>query len=385
MSDKPNVLWYGAATDPSGYGEATRNYILGLDAIGQMNLKLQNRMFWRGDKLDLVDILPKLEKLSTRQLPEDLSNSMVVFNLTPEQYFVQRGVKKFVGVTTFETDGIPAQWLLYMRAMDAIVTYSKFNVETFRNSGVNVPIHIVPHGVDVNRFRPEGAVIDSLHKRIAGRFAFGSNFDWGDRKNPTALLSAYYNAFTNRDNVVLVLKVYHQYPIEKSMETVKNNIAAIKQGLFANRSDLPPVLLVTDIIRSVDMPAFYRTLNAYVLVSRGEGWSLTHTEAMSTGLPTVGTNWSGNTEFMDDSNSWLIDYTLEKIKDEQVAHIPHYRSQSWASAKVSHLTEVMRVIYRNDAAVKAKAAKARQDMCDKWTWTTACQKMNDLLLQIYNS
>ena len=383
MTTKPDILWYGAATDPSGYGEATRNYIFGLDSIGDLRIKLQNRSFWRGDKLDLVDLLPKLEELSTRQLPESLDNTSIVFNLTPEQYFVQRGVKKFIGVTTFETDGIPQPWLMYMRAMDAIVTYSQFNVQTFKNAGVNVPIHIVPHGVDADRFSPSGVKLYELEKKIAGRFAFGSNFDWSDRKNPVALLSAYYKAFTKRDSVLLVLKVYHQYPIERSVETIKGYIADIKRT-FHDRIDLPPVLLLTDIMRSVDMPAFYRTINAYVLVSRGEGWSLTHTEAMSTGLPTVGTNWSGSTEFMTNDNSWLIDYKLEKIKDEQVANIPHYRSQSWASADVDHLASVMKVIYQNGSDVKARAERARKDMCEKWTWKNACRQMNDLILKIHN-
>mmetsp|Transcript_7526 Transcript_7526/g.16673 ORF Transcript_7526/g.16673 Transcript_7526/m.16673 type:complete len:81 (+) Transcript_7526:1012-1254(+) len=46
--------------------------------------------------------------------------------------------------------------------------------------------------------------------------------------------------------------------------------------------------------------------DAFVLPSRGEGWGRPHTEAMVMGLPCIATNWSGNTEFMSDANSFPI-------------------------------------------------------------------------------
>ena len=70
--------------------------------------------------------------------------------------------------------------------------------------------------------------------------------------------------------------------------------------------------------------------------------------------------------------------------ENSVANIPHYRSQSWASADVDHLASVMKVIYQNGSDVKARAERARKDMCEKWTWKNACRQMNDLILKIHN-
>jgi len=39
-----------------------------------------------------------------------------------------------------------------------------------------------------------------------------------------------------------------------------------------------------------DMPRLYKSVDAFVLPSRGEGWGRPHTEAMSMGLPVIGTH-----------------------------------------------------------------------------------------------
>jgi glycosyltransferase involved in cell wall biosynthesis len=378
------IIWVGAATDPSGYGEVTRNYLYGLDSIGDLPVKLLNRSFWKGEKIDLDNRLDMIERLSKVKTPPTGENIITVFNLTPENYFIQPDIRTFIGMTTFETDGLPDHWLMPMRAMDHIITYTEFNKQTFMNAGINRPIHVIPHGIDTDLFNPDVKPLESLASSIDGRFAFGSNFDWSERKNPKALLNAYYKAFSKKDNVVLVLKVYHQYPISKSVATIRKNVAEIKKEFDSSRhsDDFPPILLLTSMISTVDMSSFYASLNAYVLPSRGEGWSMTHIEAMSTGLPTIGTGWSGNTEYMTDENSFLVPYKLVKIKNEQVRQIPNYAKQSWADVDVDALAEKMLYVYNNQDDAKRVGSVARKDICEKWTWKHACKKLNALLKEI---
>ena len=47
------VIWSGAVLDPSGYGEASRNYVLGLARHGELKLHVRPRYFWSGDTPDL--------------------------------------------------------------------------------------------------------------------------------------------------------------------------------------------------------------------------------------------------------------------------------------------------------------------------------------------
>jgi glycosyltransferase involved in cell wall biosynthesis len=59
-----------------------------------------------------------------------------------------------------------------------------------------------------------------------------------------------------------------------------------------------------------DMPSVYRSMDCFVLATRGEGWGRPIAEAMAMGLPAIATAWSGPTEFMNKSNSYPLDFTL---------------------------------------------------------------------------
>jgi glycosyltransferase involved in cell wall biosynthesis len=54
-------------------------------------------------------------------------------------------------------------------------------------------------------------------------------------------------------------------------------------------------LLLEDELPLMNLPRLYTGADAFVLPSRGEGWGRPHIEAMAMGLPTIATNWSGNT------------------------------------------------------------------------------------------
>jgi len=377
----PFLIWCGAATDPSGYGEATRNYIQGLSKSDDIDLKLMNRSFWHGKKLDLRGQIELIDELSRKKIPQDREDLGVLFNLTPENYFVTKNVKTYIGMTTFETNGFPPFWAIPMRAMDAIITFTQFNKETFSEMGINRPIYVVPHGVDTVRFNPEVKPMKAIVEAKKDRFVFGSNFEWINRKNPQSLLKAYYKAFTKQDNVVLVIKSFHQFPIQMSADTIRNEIASIKRE-FGKGENTPPIILLTEMVKPEDISSFYTSLDCYVSPSRGEGWGLTYSEAMSCGLPTIGTNWSGNTEFMDDTNSILVDARVERIKQVDIEHQPHYSGQSWASIDEDKLADSMRYVYENQQEAKILGEKARSDMCEKWTWDAACGKLNDVLKDI---
>ncbi len=51
---------------------------------------------------------------------------------------------------------------------------------------------------------------------------------------------------------------------------------------------------------------FFRSGDAFVLPSRGEGWGRPHVESMAMGLPLISTNWSGITAYLDESVGYPI-------------------------------------------------------------------------------
>jgi hypothetical protein len=64
-----------------------------------------------------------------------------------------------------------------------------------------------------------------------------------------------------------------------------------------------------------DLPSVYKSMDAFVLPTRGEGWGRPIVEAMSMALPVLVTNFSGPTEFLTADNSYPVQYNLRYITD----------------------------------------------------------------------
>ena len=64
-----------------------------------------------------------------------------------------------------------------------------------------------------------------------------------------------------------------------------------------------------------DLSGLFLMADAYISLHRSEGFGLTIAEAMYFGKPVIATNYSGNTDYMNDSNSYLVDYILTPLQE----------------------------------------------------------------------
>ena len=378
---KYNVLWFGPVSEPSGYGVASRGYLKELVKHKDIQLKLVNKYFWGGDRLDLSD--------EERDLFEVLADNeclygiptLAVYHLTPDHYKIIPKVDKHVCLTTFETDSLPDYWLMPMRSMDEVWTYSQFNNETFRNAKIGNPISVIPHGVDIGKFNPNIEPMEDLKEVIGDKFAFGSVFDWHGRKNPELLVESFLRAFEGdeADKVCLVLKTFYNW-VEDGDEFIRSKIKEIKEKVGKNKK-LSEIFVLSDILSSDDIPKFYATLDCYVSPSKGEGWGLPFLESMATGLPVIATNWGGNTEFMTSENSYLLPYQLEYIKKEDSEHHPYFKEQRWAEVRQKDLITKFKDIYFDQKTARQVGELARKDACN-FSWENAGNIMYENIVRI---
>jgi glycosyltransferase involved in cell wall biosynthesis len=236
---------------------------------------------------------------------------------------------------------------------------SQFNVETFRNSGVTRPIHVIPLGVDPDYFHPQIKA-----KRFSEKFTFLSVFEWGERKAPEILLRAFCAAFTDRDDVVLVLKTDNR----DGDVNVAQQIAAL--GLPRNAPKI--VLLYNQELPGYQLGSLYRAADCFVTATRGEGWGMPILEAMACGLPTITTNWSAQTEFVNDA----ICYPVQaKRLIPAIAKCPYYVGYEWADPDFEQLVHQMRHVYDNRDEARAVGMKAAETVARDWTWDRAAEKI----------
>jgi hypothetical protein len=131
-----------------------------------------------------------------------------------------------------------------------------------------------------------------------------------------------------------------------------------------------------------DLPIIYNMSDAFILMSRGEGFSLTPMEAGSCETPVIATRIGGHEDYLNDENSYLInvdgyDSTSQEIKEiSKLAS--YYEGQPFANLgikAVGELKEKMRHVLNNYPEAKEKAKLLRQNIVDNFTWDHMAERV----------
>lgn len=347
------VLYTGAVLDSSGYAEAGRNYVSALLTQTRINLSV-NVCSFESWKTDLPDFFRKLRPVQNKKFGQP---DVQIIHTTPDNFprFKIPGVKN-IGMTVWETNQLPGNWVGHCNAMDEIWVPCNYNIDSFVSSGVLAPVRKVPHCFDMFEFQCQ-----NLSQRIAdgfpkGRFTFYSIFQWSARKNPEGLLRAYLTEFDAQENVALVIKTYNL----NNSELDKKQIVESVKKLKAECGGGPPIVLVHAPLSRVEMLTLHTKGDCFVLPHRSEGWGLPAFEAMALGKPTIATNYGGNLEFMNHQNSWLVDYALTSVSGMNRAH--YTANMKWAEPNQASLRAAMREVFSNENLRKQKAALASQEV-----------------------
>jgi len=355
---KTRVLWHSEVGSASGYATSSREMISQLDALGvDVRLAYIYGTDWMDTQRDDHRIAAMRQRLKDLRLPQ------VVY--APGELFSKNSGRYRIGYTMLEVDGIPEEWVRLCNEMDEVWVPSTFNAETFRTSGVTQPIHVMPLGVNPDYLNPH---IKGF--RATGRYTFLSIFEWGERKAPEVLLRAYSRAFARQDDVLLLLKVTNRDPgVHVQAQTAALNLP----------EDGPPIaLLYNQELPFHQMGSLYRSVDCFVLSTRGEGWGMPILEAMACGLPVIATGWSAHTDFLNESNAYPLRVTgLVPAR----AKCPYYTGFHWAQPDEDHLVHLLRHVYEHRDEAAAKGTVASEEVLTRWTWRQAAQRIKERLLQ----
>ena len=351
QGDLPSIAWTSHFLERGGYTEEALAAVEALEDAGFH--VVANPVAWDRKTIPLpMHKAERLTSLMERDLPDDFVH---VAHIGANRFKRHPSALRNIGRTMFETDGLPEDWRDRCNAMDEIWVPSEHNLRSFANAGVAVSkLHKVPETFDVDLFDPDVAPLDL--EGVRG-FVFLSMFAWIDRKAWDVLLRAWFEEFARQDDVTLVMKTDTDLapPGTNAQHEVESFILT---QLKHNPRKGPRVIVLDQPLESTDMPRLYRAADAFVLPSHGEGWGRPYMEAMAMGLPTIATRWSGNLEFMNDDNSYLIDYKLVDAPQNNT----WLRGQQWAEPSLSDLRRALRRVYEHRSEAAATGARARQEV-----------------------
>ena len=372
--DAAEIVWSGPLYDPSGYGEESRHFLFALDDAAGLPVAAQP-LPWSHDVVDLTpDERRRLDALAQRPARPGFVHIHQDF---PTRFTRHPEAGVTIGRTMFETDRLPPDWVQGCNRLDYVWVPSAFNQTTFAQAGVDAAkLVVMPGCLDPVLFAQPGepsALSEVL--RDSGRFLFLSVFDWTRHKGWDVLLRAFLEAFPNREDVLLVLKVWSTLGYTNAQITEQAG-AYVRQTLGHDLTSDRRIRFVFDRLTRAQLTGLYRAANAFVLPSRGEGWGRPYLEAMACGLPTIGTNWSGNTAFMTHENSYLLDYALEAVPEEGGwREIPTYRGHRWAEPDGEGLVQFLRRVTEERSEAAQVGGRAREQVLTRFSRSVVGRQM----------
>lgn len=183
--------------------------------------------------------------------------------------------------STFETTDIPKYWInLLNNNFDAVLVPSEFLVKTYKKSGIKIPVFLAPHGIYIDEFL--NTPIKSQKNEI---FTFGTSAGFWPHKNHELLLKAFLEKFHNNPKVKL--KIHGRFGDQRVIQNLKKII---------RDSKAKNVELITKCHTPDEHLKFMQSLDCYVLVSKGEGFSVTPRESIALGIPTIISNNTAHKE-----------------------------------------------------------------------------------------
>jgi glycosyltransferase involved in cell wall biosynthesis len=281
---------------------------------------------------------------------------LTIIALNPEQY---EDVWNVVGPNLKDNRYVIGQWFWELevappwyrhafknKVVDELWAPTRFIESMLRSSAPShIPIHYMPLPFQMPRVSPKF----SLHAiGLEKKFTFLFTFDFGSvmkRKNPEGAIKAFKEAFQANEGAQLVVKSINGRARPREYEKL--------MWLRDGRED---IILLDQHLDSDESASLIAESDCYVSLHRSEGLGLGMAEAMLLGKPVIATGYSGNLDFMNSDNSYLVPWTYTSVG----AGANAYPSDAlWAEPDLIEASRLMRHVFENQFEASALGHRAR--------------------------
>lgn len=305
----------------------------------------------------------RLETMFGREIP-DLSSDRTVSLVHHYPLIVDPEKSRFRCVVFFwEETAVPDSTVRHINDnFDAVLVASSFVKRVLRNSGCPLPIFVIPVGID-HLIGPEVPPIGALKPSDDRVFRFLHVSSAFERKGVDVLLRVFFDTFSATDPVELFIKTF---------PNPHNRVREQLAELTAVRSDAPKVVIDESHMDDAGMLALYRSAQAMVLPTRGEGFNLPAAEAMALGLPVIVTAFGAHVDFCARRTALPIPFHFSRSRS-------HLKSSEacWVEPDVVALGDQMRVLYGEIMSGSVDLSLRRQAALDHvrqtYTWQNSAQ------------
>jgi glycosyltransferase involved in cell wall biosynthesis len=266
----------------------------------------------------------------------------------------------------WELESVPDDWVKAAELVEEIWSPTRFVAEAMRARMSRPVYHMLP-GVEIG---PVEKVTRTSLNIPENHFVFLFMFDLHSqlhRKNPGAVFRAFRAAFRDDDRATLVIKTsggdIHSTDMELLRETIRGQ----------------NVILLDRLMTRAQAYGLIDMCDCFVSLHRSEGFGLGLAEAMLMAKPVIATGYSGNLDFMNRDNSFLVDYERVEIKEDRPIYT---RGNVWAEPSIEQAAGYMREVYEHRDEARARAQRTQAETQSLLSLEAAGKRMRARLDQI---
>jgi glycosyltransferase involved in cell wall biosynthesis len=237
-----------------------------------------------------------------------------------------------IGVWAWELETFPSSLHDAFDYVDEIWAISRFSAAAI-SEFAPVPVKAIPPVIAV--LQDPAKQFDRASIGIGpDQFLISYTFDYYGglaRKNPAGLIEAFCQAFPVEGEATLVLKSTNA-PIAPA---ARAELQALTQG----RKD---IRLIDGYWSRPEIRSLIANSDLYVSLHRSEGLGFGVAEALADGTEVIATRYGGNLDFMDETNSHLVDFSIALVGEGCEPYPPQAK---WAQPDYQHAADLMRQAY----------------------------------------
>lgn len=241
-----------------------------------------------------------------------------------------------------ESTAIPKNWVhLLNNKFDGVIVPDAFHVDVYKNCGVKIPIFILPHGIYLEDFLNQ-----PIKKAKNSPFIFGFSAAFhSDRKNPELLAQAFHDEFG--DIAEFKLLIHSRGGDDRLIERLKKKLSDLnnKNIIFVNKK-----------LNKQEYLNFMSSLDCYVSLTKGEGYSITPRESLALGIPTIITNNTAHKTICQ--TGFVCGVKSEIAEPAYYATLEGYHGYHF-NCELKDARAALREVYENYDAYLSKAQQGR--------------------------
>jgi glycosyltransferase involved in cell wall biosynthesis len=350
VSRRPAVNVVGYLRSESGVGQAARAVVAGLDAAGTVVLPIHPH-----------DVPPSRQGVPFATLsPQHAAFGVNLLCLTALEtpgfaasvspsFFAGRHT---IGLWWWEVESFPEIMHPGFSHVDEVWVASEHIARALRPVAGNTPVTTIRVPV----LPPEPARLTRAELGLPDGHLFVTTFGYYSsvvRKNPMGAIAAFARAFAPGEGPVLVVKCidHDAHPEEHAR-------------LEALAAEHPDVHLMPGYIDEAGMAALLHHADTVVSLHRAEGFGFVPAQAMAIGKPVIATRYSGNLDFMNDGNAFLVDAAMRRIGREGA---PYPADGMWADPDIDQAAALMRLVIDDSAEALTRGARAEREMAARYS------------------